>query len=166
MLLVAAGCGGGDSPAGAVAPVTGTVRYNGVLIKGALVQFTQEGGPVTAGGFTDDAGVFELTSYREGDGAPVGDNQVAISLPAHRTDDSEQHEAKQDEAMAIADPLERRVKMTEVSHGRKKQAAAERENPVKAKSALPKRYASAATSKLSFTVEAGTQNECEFNLTD
>jgi hypothetical protein len=140
--------------------VTGIVRYNGVPIAGAWVQFTQEGCPIIAGGMTDEDGEFELTSLRQGDGAPVGENQVAISMPARAADDLVEFAGKLAEADANNDPLAR----AEAKRARREQT----DNAAKAKPRvqLPKKYASAETSGLSVTVEPGTQNECEFDLTD
>ncbi|HEY2252378.1 MAG TPA: hypothetical protein VGH74_14995 [Planctomycetaceae bacterium] len=161
MLVIAAGCGGEQGISVKVAPVTGTVRYQGVPVAGAWVQFTQEDCPIRAGGFTDDAGEFVLTSYREGDGAPVGENQVAISIPAGAAD-SEEFDAKQAETDEIGDAGERRAKSNELTVGRKKQTLSASSG--KSRNQIPKRYSSPATSKLSCTVQAGTQNECSFDL--
>src|SRR5262245_37862541 len=62
ILLLASGCGGGDAQI-KVAPVSGVVKYNGVPVRDAYVKFSQKGCPIVAGGFTDDVGRFELTSY-------------------------------------------------------------------------------------------------------
>jgi hypothetical protein len=143
-----------------VAPVTGKVRYKGIPIAGAWVQFTQKDCPIVAGGMTDDAGDFELTSLRQGDGAPVGENQVAISIPAPAAADSEEFAARLEEAEANNDPNAR----AEIKRARREQNdSGAKPRP---RMQLPKKYAKPETSGLTFTVEAGTQNECEFNLTD
>jgi hypothetical protein len=156
-----AGCSGGDG-AVEVAPVTGTVRFKGVPVAGAWVQFTQADAPIGAGGYTDDAGKFELTSYREGDGAPLGDNQVAISVPEHPPEDLEEFKAGLEEIKKIEDIRERHEKMAELTRARRQRSP----DAVKPRLQLPKKYASAKSSGLSFTVEAGKQNECEFDLED
>jgi hypothetical protein len=124
------------------------------------VQFTQKDCPVVAGGMTDDAGEFELTSLRQGDGAPVGENKVAISIPARSAEDSEEFAEKLAEAEANNDAVAR----AEIKQARRTRSdSAAKPKP---RMQLPKKYASPETSGLTFTVEAGTQNECEFNLTD
>jgi hypothetical protein len=161
LLIVVPGCSGsGGAPSVDVAPVTGTVRYNGVPIAGARVQFTQQDCPIVAGGITDDAGEFELTSLRQGDGAPVGENQVAIFMPARAADDSNEFKARLAEAEANNDPNAR----AEIKRARREQTDSAARLPPRIQ--LPKKYSSADTSGLSFTVEAGTQNQCEFDLTD
>jgi len=160
LFAVIPGCSGGGGPSVAVAPVTGTVRYNGVPLAGAWVQFTQKNCPIVAGGMTDDAGEFELTSLRQGDGAPVGENQVAISIPARSVDESGEFAAKMEEAEANNDAVAR----AEIKQARRTQSdSAAKPKP---RMELPKKYASPETSGLTFTVEPGTQNECEFNLTE
>lgn len=161
MLLAATGCGDGFVK---VAPVSGTVRYNGVPVRDAYVKFTQEGCPIVAGGFTDDAGRFELTSYQSGDGAPVGENTVTIAVAA--ASDPETDEA-QEAAEAIEDPGERKKKVVEAA-SRKKEARSQHGGAKSAqpRSRIPTKYASPKTSRLSFTVEAGVENESDFDLTD
>jgi hypothetical protein len=158
---VVSGCSGSDGgPSVTVAPVTGVVRYNGVPIAGAWVRFTQEGCPVVAGGITDDAGEFELTSVRQGDGAPVGENRVVISMPPRAADESGEFAAK----LAEADEKNDMVSRAEAKRARREKSdSLANEKP---RIELPKKYSSAETSGLSFTVEPGTLNECEFDLTD
>src|SRR5262249_49845371 len=163
MVLLAAGCGRDSSPL-AVAPVTGIVRYNGVPVRDAYVKFSQDGCPIIAGGFTDDMGRVELTSYQKGDGAPLGAHIMTIT-GASRPPPEREFQTQQAEAKAITDPIERRKKLTEISAQRKGGGLAPSTAP-EPRSQIPKRYASPDTSKLSFTVEAGTQNKCEFELTD
>jgi hypothetical protein len=163
MALAAAGCGSGDGHI-KVAPVTGIVKYNGVPVRDAYVKFIQKGCPIVAGGFTNDAGMFELTSYQDGDGAPVGENQVTVTVMSRPSEDSGESLRQQAAAMEIQDPAERRKKLTELM-AREKSA---RMAPPAAepRSKIPSKYASESTSNLSFTVEAGTENECELDLTD
>lgn len=163
MLLVAAGCGGGPGLA-TVAPVTGIVRYNGVPVRDAYVKFSQEGCPIVAGGFTDDMGRFELTSYQKGDGAPVGENKVTITVTPLPSADTDDLQSLQADAETTEDPAERRAKMAEVISRQKKAHMAA--GSAEARSRIPKKYSSEATSKLSFPVVARTENVCEFDLTD
>jgi hypothetical protein len=159
-LFVAAGCGGGDRIP--VAPVSGIVLYNGVPAKDVCVTFSKKGSPIVAAGTTDDEGWFELTSVEAGDGAPVGDNQVTIFDFARPGAEASELQNKVEEASAIKDPIERAQKLKEArQHAKAARAAAGQ-----AKSRIPVRYANPDTSKLLFTVEAGVDNQCEFNLTD
>jgi len=158
--LAAAGCGSGDAPV-EVAPVSGIVRYNGVPVRDAYVKFIQKGCPIVAGGFTDDAGRFELTSYQDGDGAPVGKNQVTVTIMSRPP---EQSGDLLRAAQEIEDPAERRQKLIELTARAKSARLAP--PAVEPRSRIPSKYASDSTSKLSFTVEAGTENECELDLTD
>src|SRR5262245_34151210 len=139
LVLLAAGCGGDSGPL-AVAPVKGTVRYNGVPVRDAYVKFSQDGCPIVAGGFTDEMGRFELTSYQKGDGAPLGEHKVTITVASRPPPDTE-FQTQQAEAQAIADPVERRKKLTEISALRKQGGLAPSTAP-EPRSQIPKRYAS------------------------
>ena len=161
MLVVVAGCGRAETVK--VAPVAGVVRYNGIPVRDAYVKFSQKGSPIIAGGFTDDTGRFELTSYESGDGAPVGENAVTIAVagaPEAETDES------QAAAEAIADPAERKKEVAEAARRRKTARAGANSQAAEPRSRIPRKYALEETSKLSFVVEAGVENECEFDLTD
>jgi hypothetical protein len=109
-------------------------------------------------------GRFDLTSYQEGDGAPVGENKVTITATPRPAGDTDEMQALQAEAEATTDPGERRAKMAEITSRQKKARVAG--VTAEPRSRIPKKYSSEETSKLSFTVEAGTQNKCEFDLTD
>src|SRR5262249_38304151 len=150
MVLATAGCGSGEAQV-KVAPVSGIVRYNGVPVRDAYVKFTQKGCPIVAGGFTNDAGRVERTWYHSGDGAPVGENQVTVTVMPRPSEEADELQAQQAAAEAIQDPGERRKKMTEVMD---RQKNARRAPPVaEARSRIPGKYASESTSNLSFTVQ-------------
>jgi hypothetical protein len=77
LLVGAAGCGGG------VVPVKGTVKLDGKPLAGASIQFiAQDPGGRDATGSTDADGVFQLSSFRAGDGALPGKYKVVVQLPA------------------------------------------------------------------------------------
>jgi hypothetical protein len=162
ILIMAAGCGGPAPPT--IAPVSGIVRYGGVPVRDAYVKFSQDGCPIVAGGFTDDSGRFELTSYEQGDGAPVGENEVTITATPRPSAEKDDFQAQQAEAEALQDPAERRRKLSELSDRRKQGGIARK--LAEPRSRIPQKYSSPETSKLKFTVEAGTNNECDFDLTD
>lgn len=79
----AIGCGrSGQFP---TAKVTGTVTVNGKPVEGAILTFYPEAGKTAkaeagkaAMGITDAQGKFELSTYRQGDGAVVGKHRVSI----------------------------------------------------------------------------------------
>ena len=73
--VLLAGCGGGQP---AVAPVSGVVRLNGKPLASGQVTFWPNSGRSAAGFITAD-GSFRLTTFRDGDGAPVGENRVTIT---------------------------------------------------------------------------------------
>lgn len=80
MAVVIAGCSSGDPK---LVPVTGKVTYKGEPVEGASVTFVHADGRTSPVGVTDAAGVFTLGSVT-GQGAAVGDYQVAISKKAAR----------------------------------------------------------------------------------
>ncbi len=69
-----AGCGGDTLP---VAPVEGTVLYNGKPLTSGVVTFLPATGPVATGEIQSD-GTFRLSTYGDGDGAVLGKHQVSI----------------------------------------------------------------------------------------
>lgn len=69
------GCGSRNP---ATHAVTGTVSYQGKLVEGAGVMFMPSSGR-PASGRTDAQGRFTLRTYKDGDGAIVGENVVSIS---------------------------------------------------------------------------------------
>src|SRR5262245_11584277 len=80
-LLPIVGCGGQ-----AIAPVKGKVIFNGKPVKEAQVTFSpigaagekETGKPGTA--FTDENGNFELSTFRDYDGALVGTHNVLVMV--------------------------------------------------------------------------------------
>jgi hypothetical protein len=68
-----------------VFPVTGEVRLGGKPAENALVVFHPATGDLPGGlrpsGRTGADGKFCLSTYESGDGAPVGEYRVTISLP-------------------------------------------------------------------------------------
>lgn len=75
VLALLAGCGGGGPT---LAPVTGTVTYQGKPIADAEVTFYPKAGRVAIGK-TNAEGRFELMTASPGDGAGVGEYTVVIS---------------------------------------------------------------------------------------
>jgi hypothetical protein len=71
------GCGSGVK----LSPVTGTVKYKGSTVEGAVVAFRSEEkkAKTIATGTTDAQGRFELTTYQAGKGAAVGKYKVTVT---------------------------------------------------------------------------------------
>jgi hypothetical protein len=75
-LLLAAGCGGNPVKV-KLAPVSGTIKYQGQPVADANVIFIPADGP-RASGTTDAEGKFKLMTLAPDDGATLGDNVVLI----------------------------------------------------------------------------------------
>jgi hypothetical protein len=88
------GCGGGNGFE--VAPVSGTVRCNGQLLKDGLIVFTPVAPPDAdsyntgraASGVVQSDGSFILSTYGENDGAIVGVHSIQVFAPAPEDDDA------------------------------------------------------------------------------
>jgi hypothetical protein len=89
-----AGCGGAKEFE--VAPVSGTVKCNGTLLKDGLVVFvpiprgdvkTKDSGRSASGVIQPD-GSYQLTTYNSADGAIVGSHKVQVFAPAPIDDDA------------------------------------------------------------------------------
>jgi hypothetical protein len=74
--LALPGCGDGDGPT--LAPVSGTVTYQGKPVEGAQVTFSTAGAPL-ASATTDNQGRFQLTTRSSGDGAAIGKHKVSVA---------------------------------------------------------------------------------------
>ncbi|MCG6157522.1 hypothetical protein [Rubinisphaera margarita] len=85
--LVLCGCGGsGDQPE--LGLVSGTVRFEGTPLPGAVVTFMPEAGR-PASGVTDMRGVYELTYIRDTKGCKIGPARVSIAANAEGGDEME-----------------------------------------------------------------------------
>jgi hypothetical protein len=76
LLLIIAGCarkGGMET-----APVSGKVTYRGKALPTGTVMFVPTEGPAATGEIGKD-GTYKLTTYREGDGAVIGEHKVTIT---------------------------------------------------------------------------------------
>lgn len=78
-LFVAAGCGEADVVQNPV-PVKGVVVFRGKPLAKAKVTFYAKGARMPASGDTNDAGEFELSMFKKGDGALPGENTVTVVL--------------------------------------------------------------------------------------
>jgi hypothetical protein len=76
------GCGGGDSKVATV-PVKGKLYVDDKIFGPALMQLTPEPPDPKIGvvnGYVKKDGSFQLQTYKEGDGAPVGKYRVVLSM--------------------------------------------------------------------------------------
>jgi hypothetical protein len=75
--LITMGCGGADSPV----PVQGVVKLDGEPLAGATVTFMSSEDDIRrpAAGYTDQDGVFHLTSFKKDDGALRGEYRVLVT---------------------------------------------------------------------------------------
>ena len=75
--LMMTGCGDGIKDAPKVAPVTGTVLWNGKPLEEGTIVFHPTSGR-SASGIIKGGKIVEVTTTTKGDGAPVGDNKVTV----------------------------------------------------------------------------------------
>jgi hypothetical protein len=155
-LAAVAGCPSGGTGVDTVA-VTGTVTLDGNPVEGANVTFAPKAKDGrAAAGVTDASGHFKLTTVAGGDGALPGSYGVSItkaaaqaSAPASdpRTTGGNLTPEQQQQALAA-------MKAAEAGAG-----------PAAAQSAVPKKYASAATSGFTAEVKTGGGNDFKFEMT-
>ncbi len=77
VLLFLSGCG---SSGPETVPTSGKVTVDGKPAAGAAVMFLPQAGGRPATGVTDAAGVFRLQTFKDFDGAIVGDHRVTVLL--------------------------------------------------------------------------------------
>lgn len=152
-LLLAAVGGCGDDKVSGLAPVTGTVTYNGQPVEGATVSFIPRGG-VMGAAQTDKDGKFTITTRGQA-GAQIGAHNVSVS--------------KKSAATGAAAPAFDPSKPPPSPEEAEKILAAARDpanaKPTGPQDLLPAKYANASTSGLEFTVKSGA-NDFPINLTD
>lgn len=76
LFVFSMGCSKGDRPD--IAKASGIVTLDGNPVEGATVTFEPVNGGRPCFGTTDPEGRFAITSYEEGDGAPVGEHFVSV----------------------------------------------------------------------------------------
>jgi hypothetical protein len=85
-IAVFAGCSQDDGRV-EVIPISGKVMSNGKPAEGVVIQLVPGEGSIAKaaglfpGGVTDSNGVYRLSSYETGDGAPEGDYKVRLYWP-------------------------------------------------------------------------------------
>lgn len=154
--LAVTGCSGSGRPA--IAPVRGTVTYNGQPVAGARVVFLCPGAPRLAVGETDEGGEYQLTTYEPNDGAMIGNHVVTVkkkstTAETAQSDSGPTGEALQGDALSTAIAQS----MRESSQQAKKAE--------KGRSVLPVKYAYLKTSDLRKEVVEG-ENVINLDLSD
>jgi hypothetical protein len=91
-----AGCGSDRVP---VAPVEGKVFLRGRPLESGWVTFQPTNGGPAATGEIEKDGTFRLSTYENGDGAPIGTHKVAVASFRKPT-------AQEQAAMAGSEPLD------------------------------------------------------------
>jgi|GEM_PF-373627 len=162
-LLVLSGCGGSTVKPVKLAPVSGILRHNGKPIDGAYVKFMQKDCPIVAGGVTDKDGNFVITAFKPGDGAPIGENLIIISVPSQETAHRREIQSEVEAAFKITDPEAQGKKLMEIEHKTKNPFAKGRVE-VGSKPKIPQKYAVPDSSGLKFTVKEGEKNLCQLEL--
>ena len=128
------GCSGSNP---STYPLSGSVTLDGEPLEGAAIMLKPVDGGSNGYGVTDAAGHFEITTYRQGDGALPGDHQVIVSLK--KTVQPADMEPNEEEEEGLDDGTELAVS-----------------NQVEVTSLVPERYADFETSGL--TVQVGPEN--------
>jgi hypothetical protein len=141
------GCNSGGSDSGAV-KTGGVVTLDGQPVEGATVSFSPASGGKAASGITDSSGRFSLTTLEAGDGAMPGNYGVTVVKMAGGSEPAAQPKTME-EAMKA---------------GLNKGGPGTKVEP--AKSLLPEKYNSTATSGLTAEVKSSGENDFEFKLTN
>ena len=148
--LTVTGCGESISRPATV-PVSGTVMYKGQPLEGATVAFMGEGAPRAASGVSDAKGEFKLSMFRANDGAMVGPNTVLVTKP----NPAAAGPASTSPANIPPDPA-KLAEIMQTTNVKKKVA----------KSLIPEKYGSPASSPLKETVTEKGPNTFVLQLTD
>ncbi len=151
LAILISGCGRGNKLK--VVPVSGSVKYKGAMVEGAVVTFVTQASPRAAVGVTDASGKFRLTTIDTNDGAMAGDNQVTITKMPPKGGGAKE---------AMKSPEEYMKAM----QGQPGKAAAPPNFAVDSKDSIPAKYGNPTTSGLKRTVVAGETNNFNFELTD
>ncbi|QDU40967.1 hypothetical protein Mal4_53300 [Maioricimonas rarisocia] len=139
--LLLAGCGGSDSGAPRLHPVSGTVTYNGEPLANAQVTMIADNGGTVAVGQTDGTGAFTVTTKGE-PGAVTGQHKVAVVAMEDGGSGAAPEEGSEDYALMMAG-----------------------ETP-QPKSRIPEKYSDVTKSGLTASVEAGEENTLTLELAD
>ena len=88
LLPCLASCTSGETgpPKEVVAPVSGTLTYQGQPLAYHAITFLPADGRRPAIAVTDEQGTFRMTTNEEGDGAPPGHNKVGVAFAGPPSD--------------------------------------------------------------------------------
>lgn len=134
------GCGDGRP---GMAPVTGTVTYQGAPLPEGQIAFYPESGRMAAGPIAAD-GTYQLTTFEAGDGAPLGKHTVTITAK-RVTGGSPEPKSYAEEIGVAGDPAKRP------------------NNDVRVTWLAPAKYAERDTTPIQCEVKAGN-NVLDFDL--
>lgn len=144
--LFSLGCGGSSNPP--TYPVTGKVTLDGKEIEGAAVTFVAEKPENSAATKTKADGTYELATFNAGDGAMPGSYKVMVTK--YNQPEEESPYGAPDAAPVEQDP-EKISEAYSKGYGGPPKKGAKQPKP---DNEIPLKYASVATSGLTFTVEA------------
>ena len=144
------GCNQGDRPT--IVRASGKVTLNGAPVAGASVSFQPVGGGRPCGGVTNAQGIYEITSYEQNDGAPVGEHRVAIIKIAG------EGARKPAEAAPAEDPS---MALSDISGPGETEAPAKQPETTYL---VPQKYSDPATSGLTVNVPAEGSDKLDFEL--
>ncbi len=158
-----AGCGGGPEGGNVtLADAGGTVTYKNAPLAGAMVTFTPEDGPI-ATGRTDLQGKFKLST---GGMSGVALGKCKATVTAYEGSEAPASSAMASMANKPANEEEGK-KMMEAMRSQMQNVGAGPGGATGPKSIIPTKYASPATTDLSFTVEKdASKNQFAINLID
>jgi hypothetical protein len=142
------------------------VLLDGEPVEGVSVVFRQSGLSMVASGKTDEDGFFQLSTYGNFDGAPVGECVATVTVIGIDTTTVEA-EVPIADTSSIDDPNERaRANQGAKAARRAKinQIVAERQRQ-KPQVTIPSRYSDPKTSNLKFEILASERNELQIALT-
>jgi hypothetical protein len=78
LLVATAGCGASEGPGTRIVPVKGKVTFKGQPLTKGVIKFRPVDQGREASGTIQRDGTFVLSTFKEGDGAALGLNQVSI----------------------------------------------------------------------------------------
>lgn len=147
--IIVAGCGSSSSANKLKTyKVTGKVSLSGSAVSGAVITFSPiADGKPPAAGVSDAQGMYTLTTYDSGDGAPEGEYRVMVYKPS---EDGGTGAAPASSSAPAHDPTGKQGKSAPPSHGK---AAGKPSSG----SALPDKYAKSDTPIKKTVTSSGPQ---------
>jgi len=103
LLLLSGACNRNQGPV--LAPVSGTVTLDGKPLAGAGVVFKQEGARKSVA-WTDEAGRYELTYFRDDKGAVIGEHKVIITTADSEAEIPESLPARYNQESTLKETVE------------------------------------------------------------